>query len=165
MKVSAIVVTDRKNGIGRGNKLLVHLPADLKFFKATTMGHPIVMGRKTYESIGRILPGRRNLVITRRPDYRIEGAEIYHSLEAALASCGNEPEVFIIGGADIFRQSLAFTDVIHRTLILSEFVADTYFPEFHDDFRLESSVCHEKDEKNAYEYCFERWVRKKAKRG
>lgn len=163
MKLSAIVVTDRSNGIGRDNKLLCHLPADLKFFKATTMGHPILMGRKTYESIGRVLPGRRNLIITRRADYRVEGAEIYHSLESALASCKSEPEVFVIGGADIFAQSLLHTDVIHRTLVMADLPADTFFPEFHGDFRLESSVCHEKDEKNPYDYCFERWVRKKAR--
>jgi dihydrofolate reductase len=162
MKISAIVVTDLLNGIGRDNKLLVHMPADLKFFKATTMGHPIIMGRKTYESIGRLLPGRRNLVITRRTDYRIEGGEIYHSLQAAVESC-RDGEVFIIGGAEIFRQSLHITDVIHRTLIMAELTADTFFPDFKDEFRLDSSVCHEKDEKNPYDYCFERWVRKKAK--
>src|SRR3954471_14757472 len=99
MVLSAVVVTDLKNGIGKNNQLLCHLPADLKFFKNTTMGAPILMGRKTYESIGRLLPGRRNIVITRKADYRIEGAEIYHSLDAAIKSC-TEEKVFIIGGAE-----------------------------------------------------------------
>src|ERR1044072_1775340 len=108
MIVAAIVVTDLNNAIGRNNQLLCHLPADLKFFKSTTMGHPIIMGRKTYESVGRLLPGRRNLVITRKSDYKIEGAEIYHSVEAALESCKGT-RAFVIGGAEIFRQSLHLT--------------------------------------------------------
>ena len=156
-KISAIVATDLNNGIGRNNKLLCHLPADLKFFKATTMGHPIIMGRKTYESVGRILPGRRNIVITRRADYRIEGAEIFHTIESALESCSGE-DVFIIGGAEIFAQTLDKTDVIYRTLILAELNADTFFPEFKRRFTRESSVCHEADDKNHYGYCFEQWV-------
>jgi dihydrofolate reductase len=160
MKISAIVVTDLKNGIGKNNKLLCHLPADLKFFKATTMGHPILMGRKTYESIGRLLPGRRNLVVTRRPDYRIEGAEIYHTVEAALKSCA-DGEVFVIGGAELFRQTLSVTDTIYRTLIMSSLDADTYFPEFKEQFHRTSSVCHEADEKNHYDYCFETWTNNK----
>jgi dihydrofolate reductase len=160
MNIAAIVVTDLDNGIGRNNQLLCHLPADLKFFKATTMGHPIIMGRKTYESIGRLLPGRRNLVITRRTDYRIEGAEIYHSLEAALDSCRREEKTFVIGGAEIFRQSLHVTGEIFRTLIMAHLVADTFFPEFREEFSLSSSVCHEADEKNPYDYCFEHWTRK-----
>jgi dihydrofolate reductase len=160
MKISAIVATDLKNGIGRNNKLLCHLPADLKYFKSTTMGHPIIMGRKTYESIGRLLPGRRNILITRRPDYRLDGGEIYHSIDAALQSC-SEPEVFIIGGAEIFTQTLAITSVIHRTLIMAELEADTFFPEFREQFHLESSVCHEADEKNHYAYCFETWHNKR----
>ena len=101
MILAAIVVTDLNNAIGRDNQLLCHLPADLRFFKATTMGFPIIMGRKTYESIGRPLKGRRNLVITRRSDYRVEGVEIYHHIDAAIASC-DEEKAFIIGGAEIF---------------------------------------------------------------
>jgi dihydrofolate reductase len=160
MTIAAIVVTDQNNAIGWNNQLLCHLPADLKFFKATTMGYPIIMGRKTYESVGRVLPGRRNLVITRRPDYKIEGAEIYHSLEAALESC-REDKVFIIGGAEIFSQSLHFTDEIYRTLVSAEFKADTWFPKFEEEFVLVKGECYKADDKNRYDYCFEHWVRKK----
>ncbi len=160
MTIAAVVVTDLKNAIGRNNQLLCHLPADLKFFKRTTLGFPIIMGRKTYESIGRVLPGRRNLVITRSADYKIEGAEIYHSLEAALENC-NEERIFIIGGAEIFKQSMHLTDEIYRTLIQHEFEADTWFPDFEKDFRLEDSECHDADEKNKFDYCFQKWVKKK----
>jgi dihydrofolate reductase len=159
MIIAAIVVTDLQLAIGKNNQLLCHLPADLKFFKATTMGYPVLMGRKTYESIGRVLKGRRNLVVTHRTDFRIEGAEIYHSIDTALQSC-KEEKVFIIGGAEIFRQSLEHTNEIYRTLIKHTFEADTFFPPFENEFKLVSSECFETDEKNAYPYCFEKWVRK-----
>jgi dihydrofolate reductase len=159
MTIAAIVVTDTRNAIGKDNKLLCHLPADLKFFKSTTMGFPIIEGRKTYESVGRLLPGRRNIVITRSSDYRIEGAEIYHSIEKALAAC-TEEMVFIIGGAEIFRQSLSHITVIYRTLIRHEFEADTWFPSFEKEFKMVSQECFEADAKNPYAYCFEKWVRK-----
>src|SRR3954468_13409548 len=116
MVIAAIVATDLNNGIGKDNGLLCHLPADLKFFKATTMGAPIIMGRKTYESIGRLLPGRKNIVITRSADYRLEGAEIYHSIETALQSC-TEEKVFIIGGAEIFKQAMPVISEVFRTVI------------------------------------------------
>lgn len=161
MTIAAIVVTDQNNAIGKNNQLLCHLPADLKFFKATTMGHPIIMGRKTYESIGRLLPGRRNLVITQRSDYKIEGAEIYHSIEAAFESCHHENKVFVIGGSQIFKQTLHVTHELFRTLILSRFDADTFFPEINPkEFELVWEVCHKADEKNKFDYCFQRWVRK-----
>src|SRR5690606_34328642 len=95
--VSAIVAAADNHAIGKDNKLLWHLPNDLRFFKRTTSGHVVIMGRKTYESMGKPLPNRRNLVITRQKDYVLQGAEVVHSLEAALASCTNEGEVFIVG--------------------------------------------------------------------
>jgi dihydrofolate reductase len=160
MIVSAIVVSDLKNGIGKDNKLLCHLPADLKFFKSTTLGYPIIMGRKTYESIGRILPGRKNIIITRSTNYKIEGAEIYHSIETAINNAGSE-KVFIIGGAEIFKQSWRLITEIYRTVIQSEFVADTWFPEINQsEFELVWGECHYADEKNKYDYCFEKFVRK-----
>ena len=160
MILSAVVVTDLNNGIGKNNQLLCHLPADLKFFKATTMGSPIIMGRKTYESIGRLLPGRRNLIITRRSDYRIEGGEIFHSLETALASC-TEENVYLIGGAEIFREGFSKLDQIYRTLIKHKFEADTFFPSgFEKNFGMVWEECHQADEKNAYDYCFQKWQRK-----
>jgi len=159
MILAAIVVTDQNNAIGKDNALLCHLPADLKFFKATTMGCPIIMGRKTYESIGRLLPGRRNIVVTRSSDYKIEGAEIYHSVETALKSC-REEKVFIIGGAEIFKQTLPQISEVYRTLILHSFEADAWFPELKtNEFVMVWEECHNADEKNKFDYCFQKWER------
>lgn len=159
MTLAAIVATDLHNGIGKNNQLLCHLPADLKFFKATTMGSPVIMGRKTYESIGRLLPGRRNIVVTRNSAYRLEGAEIYHSLETALASCSEE-KAFVIGGAEIFNLCMPRLDEIYRTVIQHHFEADTFFPSLSDaDYSLSWQECHEQDDKNPYGYCFQKWVR------
>lgn len=160
MILSAIVATDLNSAIGNNNQLLCHLPADLKFFKNTTLGAPILMGRKTYESIGRVLPGRKNILISRRSDYRVEGAEIYHSLESAIASC-KEERVFVIGGAEIYQQSFPHLNEIYRTLIKSRFEADTHFPEISNkDWDLVWEECHEADEKNPFPYCFQKWVRR-----
>src|SRR3954462_1813882 len=110
MTLAAVVVTDLNNAIGKDNKLLCHLPADLKFFKTTTMGAPIVMGRKTFESIGRILPGRKNIVITRNKNFKHEGVVVYHSVEEMINNEGNEL-IYIIGGAEIYRQTLNHTNI------------------------------------------------------
>lgn len=158
MKLSAIFAADKNNGIGINNQLLCHLPADLKFFKASTMGSPIVMGRKTYESIGRLLPGRKNIIITRNADYRVEGAEIFHSLETALSSC-KEEKVFIIGGAEIFKQALPQITEVFRTEIQHSFEADAFFELPHNEFKKVWEECHSKDEKNGYDYCFQKWER------
>jgi len=116
--------------IGRNNALPWHLPADLKHFKALTLGHPVVMGRKTYESIGRPLPGRRNLVITRNRDFSAPGCEPVSSLDAALAACRGAPEIFIIGGAELYRESLARAQRLELTEIHAAFDGDATFPEF-----------------------------------
>lgn len=116
--------------IGSNNALPWHLPADLKRFKALTMGHPIVMGRKTYASIGRPLPGRRNLVVTRNPDYNAPGCEIVHSLEAAIDACSDAREIFIIGGAELYRTSLARAHSLEFTEIHADFDGETRFPHF-----------------------------------
>jgi dihydrofolate reductase len=160
MIIAAVVVTDLNNAIGKDNGLLCHLPADLKFFKATTMGAPIIMGRKTYESIGRLLPGRKNIVITRSADYRLEGAEIYHSIETALQSC-KEEKVFVIGGAEIFKQAMPVLSEVFRTVIQHRFeVADSYFPELNPSgFKMTWEECHQADEKNKFDYCFQKWER------
>jgi dihydrofolate reductase len=160
MTIAAIVATDLNNAIGKDNQLLWHLPADLKFFKTTTMGCPVIMGRKTYESIGRLLPGRKNLIITRNTSYRVEGAEIHISLEGALASC-TEEKVFIIGGAEIFKQSMHLWHKLYRTLVKEHFDADVFFPEVdYSEFDLTMEECHFADEKNKYDYCFQEWTRK-----
>ena len=160
MTIAAVVVTDLKNAIGRNNQLLCHLPADLKFFKRTTLGFPIIMGRKTYESIGRVLPGRRNLVITRSADYKIEGAEIYHSLEAALENC-NEERIFIIGGAELYRESLGRGNRLYLTRVRADIEGDTFFPAIEwKRWHLVESEDHDADEKNEYAYSFETYERR-----
>jgi len=112
MIISNVVVVDENLGIGRNNQLLVHFPADLKHFKKITTGHTVIMGRKTYESMGKALPNRRNIVITRQKDYVLADAEVTHSLKEALDSSNTENEVFVVGGAEIFKESLPISDKI-----------------------------------------------------
>ena len=128
-RVSLVVAMDRRRVIGYQGKLPWHLPEDLRRFKALTMGHPIIMGRKTHESIGRLLPGRRTIIVTRQRDYAVPGALVVHSLEAAFAACAGEDEAFVIGGADIFRAALPDADRIHLTEVHGEYPGDTWFPE------------------------------------
>ena len=115
--------------IGRNNTLPWHLPADLKRFKALTMGHPVVMGRKTHESIGKPLPGRRNLVITRNLAYSAPGCEVVHSLDQAISACSGAREIFVIGGADMYRESLPRAQRLEFTEIRAEIDGDAFFPE------------------------------------
>lgn len=107
-----------------------HLPGDLAYFKRVTMGKPIIMGRNTFESIGRALPGRRNIVISRNADYQASGAEVVHSLEEAIALVSDQPEIMIIGGQQIFTQALPIADRLYITKIDHEFEGDTFFPEY-----------------------------------
>lgn len=130
MKLSFVVAMSQNRVIGREGKLPWHLPEDLKYFKALTSGHPIVMGRKTYESIGRPLPNRRNIVITRQKDFQAPGIEIYHSVEEALTDLHGESEVFLIGGGELFNLTLPRADRLYLTLIEKDIPGDVYFPEF-----------------------------------
>lgn len=155
MIVSMVVAISENNGIGKNNQLLWHLPADLKHFKEITTGHTIIMGRKTYESIGKALPNRRNIVVTRNTGLTLPGVEVKHSLPEALSSCAEEKEVFIIGGAEIFNQSLAHTNKIYLTRVHQNFAADTFFPDIDPTKWEESQIeSHEPDEKNAIGYTF-----------
>jgi dihydrofolate reductase len=115
--------------IGINNTLPWHLPEDLKHFKAVTLGKPVLMGRKTYDSIGRPLPGRRNIVITRQSDWQAAGVEVAHSLEQALAMADGVAEVCLIGGADLYRQAMAMADALRLTEIDAAFDGDAHFPE------------------------------------
>jgi dihydrofolate reductase len=126
--VSIIVATDERGGIGRDGKLPWHLPEDLKRFKALTLGKPIVMGRRTWDSIGRPLPGRHNIVVSRQAGLQLEGADAVVSLDAALALAGDAEEVCIIGGAEIYALALPRSDRIHLTLVQTVVDADTWFP-------------------------------------
>ncbi len=166
MIISAIFAADLNNAIGKNNQLLWHLPADLKFFKNTTIGCPVIMGRKTYESMGRLLPGRKNIIISKNPDYQIAGAEIYQSLKAAIKACSDDQsaayqKIFIIGGAKIFEMAFEFTDEIYRTVVKSSFDADVFVPEINKEtYTLAWEECHAADEKNKFDYCFQKWLRK-----
>jgi len=127
-EVSLVVAADEQGGIGREGRLPWHLPEDLKRFKALTLGKPIVMGRRTWDSIGRPLPGRRSIVVSRSPELKIEGATVAGSLEAALHAAGEVPEICVIGGAEIYRLALPRADVIHLTRVHTTVDADTFLP-------------------------------------
>jgi dihydrofolate reductase len=128
MRLSAIVAMASNRSIGKDNALPWRLPADLKRFKQLTMGHTLIMGRKTYESIGRPLPGRTTLVVTRQPDYAPEGVQVAHSLEQALEQARGD-EVFIAGGADLYRQAMDRVQRLYLTRIERAYEGDTFFPE------------------------------------
>jgi dihydrofolate reductase len=126
--LSLIAAVARNGAIGKNNQLLVHLPGDLPRFKKLTLGHPVIMGRKTWDSIGRPLPQRRNIVITRNAAWRADGAEAAGSLADALASVASEPKVFVIGGAQIYTQALPLADELALTEIDADFDGDAFFP-------------------------------------
>jgi dihydrofolate reductase len=138
MKISLIVAMSSNRVIGIDNRLPWHLSADLKKFKSITMGSPILMGRKTYESIGRPLPGRTNIVITRNPDYRPSGCEVYNDIESAMVSCRNHNEIFVIGGATFYEAMLPIADSLYLTEVRRVFEGDTFFPEIETDHWLET---------------------------
>lgn len=159
----SIIVAAAENGvIGRQGQLPWRLSADLRRFKQLTMGHAVLMGRKTYESIGRPLPGRRMIIITRQPGYCAAGAEIAHSLSAAcgLAASADETEAFIIGGAEIFREALPHADRLYFTQVHTMIDGDVFFPPFdRADWRLTSQEEHPADAKNDYPFAFQTYER------
>jgi dihydrofolate reductase len=161
MILSAIVAVSENNVIGMDSGLPWRLSNDLKWFRQTTMGKPIIMGRKTFESLPKILPGRTNIIITRDPGYQIEGAIVTHSLEAAIEAAksleneGSSDEVVIIGGAEIYRQSLPFLDRIYLTRVHADVAGDTYFPDLElENWSEDFTERHEKSEKDAYDHSF-----------
>lgn len=155
MSLSIIVAVDENYGIGKDNQLPWHLPADLKYFKAVTTGHTIIMGRKTYESMGKALPNRRNIVISRQRALQLSDAELVHSLEEAVSLCTPDEEAFVIGGAEIFKQALPLISTMYITRIKHKFDADTYLKGIAwDDWKEVSREDREADEKNAYTYSF-----------
>jgi len=147
-----IVATSKNRVIGNNNSLIWKLPADLKRFKQITTGSTVVMGRKTYESIGKPLPNRRNIIITRDTNYLVDNCEIVNSLEEALMLCNND--CFIIGGGEIYKQSIDIADKIYLTLVQEDFEGDTYFPEIGKEWTKVSREDFEPDEKNAHKYSF-----------
>ncbi len=163
MQVSIIVACSLNNAIGKNNQLLWHLPADLKHFKTVTMGCPIIMGRKTFESIGKPLPGRKNIVITRNLNYNVSkqfDIIVVNNLEQAFDYCKNENQLFIIGGGDIYKQSLPFTNTIYKTLVHNNIDGDTYFPEINlNEFKLVNEEKLKADDKNQFDYAFQTYTK------
>jgi len=156
---SIIVATDLKNGIGVGNRLPWHLPNDLKHFKTMTLGKPVLMGRKTFLSIGKPLPQRRNLVIS-RGGFTAPGIEVFYSIEQAINALAAEPEIMVIGGGMLYEALMSRTSVLYRTLVHTTVEADTFFPEIDlQKWRLDKSEPHQKDAQHAYDYTFETWIR------
>ncbi len=129
MKISLIVAMATNRVIGINKQMPWHLSADLKKFRQITTGHPIIMGRKTYESIGRPLPKRRNIIISRNPDYQQQGCHVFNNIEAAIKTCEDEKELFVIGGASFYESMLPHADYLYLTEIKQDFAGDTYFPE------------------------------------
>lgn len=155
MEVSLVVAMDENRLIGVNNALPWHLPADLKHFKKTTMGHAIVMGRCTWESIGKPLPGRTNIVVSRQAGYRAPGAVVVDSMEAAKKAAGGSGELMVIGGAEIFEQCLAEAARIYLTEIHAQFTGDTYFPELsQDQWVCVSREDFDADDRNPHRYSF-----------
>ena len=163
MILSLLVAAAENNVIGKDNQLPWHLTNDLKYFKNLTWGMPILMGRKTFESIGKPLPGRKSIVITRNKDWQHENVTIVHSIEEAVqnATALGVKEVFVIGAAEIFKKSLATANRIYLTRIHQEFEGDVYFPEVSAaEWQLMSSRFCQADEKNKYDHTYEVWERK-----
>jgi len=153
--VTLIVAADRRGVIGSNGRLPWHLPDDLKRFKARTMGKPIVMGRKTWDSIGKPLPGRHNIVITRQPSLVLDGATVVDSLEAALRAAGAVPEVCVIGGAEIFRLALPVATTVELTVVEAEVGGDTVLPAFDvADWVETSREPHPADPRHDYPFTF-----------
>lgn len=159
MYLSLICAMDENLVIGRNNSLPWHLPEDLKYFKQTTMGNSIIMGRKTYESIGKPLPGRTNIIVSRNREYEVEDARVVNSLSEAIELAENiafidgSLEAFVIGGAELFEEALTLVNRLHLTMVHAEVDGDTWFPDFEvSDFNEVSREYFEADEDNPYDY-------------
>jgi dihydrofolate reductase len=155
MQISLVVAMAENRVIGRENRLPWHLSADLKRFKALTMGKPIIMGRSTWESIGRPLPGRTNIVVTRDKGYRADGCILTHSLDQALDAAAGHQEAMVVGGADIYRQILPSADRLYLTRVKADVDGDTRFPEIDaHDWREIERIGGKADDDNDYDYEF-----------
>jgi len=158
--LSLIVAMDENRLIGSDNRLPWHLPADLALFKRTTMGKPIVMGRKTFESIGKPLPGRRNIVITRNPNYSAAGCEVVSDIDTALEICAGDEEIMLIGGASLYQQTIDRASRMYITLIHHAFSGDTWFPEFDPgDWQVAERGDFAADADNPFAWSFVKYVK------
>jgi dihydrofolate reductase len=158
--LTLIAALARNRVIGRDNRLPWRLPADLRFFKRITQGKPLLMGRRTWESIGRPLPGRRMIVLSRDPAYHAPGCALAQSLEEALAQAGVADELMVIGGAALYQQTLPLVERLHLTRIDADVAGDVRFPEWNEhDWRLAWEEAHPADADHAWPYRFQRWER------
>lgn len=161
MKISLIAAMDENRVIGRDNALPWRLPADMRHFREVTMGKPLLMGRKTFESIGKPLPGRRNIILTRDPDYQAPGCEVVHTLDEALTAGAGGGELMVLGGADLFAQLLPRAARLYLTEIHACFSGDAWFPAFNKGEWMETGRSnHAADEKNPHAYSFVTWDRR-----
>ena len=157
--ITIIAAAGSNNELGKDNDLVWHLPKDFKRFKKLTTGHHIIMGRKTFQSFPKPLPNRVHIVITRNTDYHPEGAIIVHSMTEALELAKNDPQIFIIGGGEIYKLGMKIADKIELTRVNSSFEADTFFPEIpSDDWKLISEEFHLKDEKHKFNFSYQTFV-------
>ena len=163
--ITLIVAMGKNREIGKENQLLWHLPKDLKHFKELTSGHPIIMGRKTYESIGKPLPNRTNIVISRKNDWFEEGILIVGSIKEAVKFAKKiDEEVFVIGGGNIYEQTIDLADKLEVTLVDAVLDADTFFPKINEKvWQKTNEEYHQKDEKNEFDFCFQTFERIKEK--
>lgn len=153
--ISLIAAVAANRVIGINNGLPWRLPNDLRHFRLTTTGHAVIMGRKNYESIGKPLPDRTNIVVTRNRDYAAPGCVVAHSLPEAIAAAGADTEIFVIGGAEIYAQALPLARRMHLTLVHADVAGDAYFPEFDwNAWQLVSREDHNVDDRHAYPYSF-----------
>ncbi|QKX16201.1 type 3 dihydrofolate reductase [Microbulbifer sp. YPW1] len=163
--LAMIVAMARNRAIGRENALPWRISGDLQFFKRTTLGKPVVMGRKTFESIGRPLPGRQNIVITRNPDWCVDGVTVVSSLEQALTVAVNTAardgvdEVMVIGGAEIYRQAIPLAQRLYVTEVDTEVEGDAFFPALDETWQEVSRDCYPASEKDEYNYCLVQYDR------
>ncbi|MBW0176482.1 dihydrofolate reductase [Sediminibacterium sp.] len=164
MLISLIVAAGTNNAIGKDNQLLWHLPKDLQFFKKTTWAMPVIMGRKTFESLsGKPLQGRLNIIITRQKDWQPEGVTVVNSLRDALfvAASADYKEVFVAGGGEIYKEAMGQADKVYLTRVQTAPDADTFFPELSpDEWQLVADETFPKNEKHAYPYSFQLWTRR-----
>ncbi|WP_220763135.1 dihydrofolate reductase [Flavobacterium sp. UMI-01] len=155
-----IAAAAENNALGKDNALLWHLPNDFKRFKSITTGHHIIMGRKTFESFPKPLPNRTHIVISRQKDYKPEGCLVVNSLQEALAACPKEEDSFIIGGGEIYKLALPYSDKIELTRVHHTFEADAFFPEIDStQWQLTTSEFHPKDEKHLFDFSFETYAK------
>lgn len=155
-RLSLIVAMAKNRIIGADGKIPWHLPNELQLFKRVTMGHHIIMGRKTFDSINRLLPGRTTVIVTRQKDYAVSGAKVAHNLDEAVALCAGDDEIFVIGGGELYRAAMPLADRLYLTVVDAEPAGDTKMPEIDPrKWSVNSTQRFYKDERHAYDYQFE----------